>query len=388
MTNLQLLHCHAADDNPVVSVLLGRRYAIAPDGRCRDRGDFSFTLEPELYEGIPYLGKMRPLQLRRDIDLWGWKDGTDLVVQGTLRTERPIASMPVTLRCEGGAQFSQTILVTGDRRVEKGPTGLRLSAPQPFTAMPMRWDKAYGGTDERAEETQLSADYRHLLESQLEPEALNAWSEFSYPRNPAGKGYLIDLDGALGLPWPNLEFPDEPLSIERLVMPLDRWGERPYPACWDWLPYHWAPRSAFVVDLPETFDGLSPRREVALGLLPERFPDLGNPARPFAGFARGAHPFLQRQRLTGAELITVPGLSADGRELRVRLPGERPIASLWLNGASQRAILPAELDLVFVDAENGVVTLVWRASLKPAPRHLHPDWEQRSRVQVEWSRVA
>lgn len=152
MAGPQLVQAYAPNDTPIVSALVGRRYAYTREGACQDLGDFEFTEEPELYEGIEFPGRTRPALIRRDFDLWGWKDDTDLVVQGVVRPVRPTRTLTVELRCEGRAAFSQRIVVSGDRWVEGRPGSLRLGDPAPFSEMPMRWDKAYGGVDEKAEE--------------------------------------------------------------------------------------------------------------------------------------------------------------------------------------------------------------------------------------------
>jgi hypothetical protein len=379
-----LLHASAPDDTPIVSVLVGRRYAYRRDGSCSDLGDFSFSLEPELYQGIDYPGRTRPAQLRRDFEGWGWKDGTDLVIQGTVRRERPTRELSVELACRGPTCFTQRILVTGDRRVERHPSDLRLSDPVPFREMPMRWDKAYGGTDERAEDALLGSEHRALLREQMEPEAMARWSECSYPRNPAGKGFLLDEAGADGLSWPNLEFPDDRLSLERLCAPMDRWGSRPYPACWDFLPYHWFPRCIMLFDPLPTHDGKMPEPEVTLGLVPPDLFGLAPARRPWPLLGRVAHPFLQRHRLQGAEEILVTAMGPEGENVVIDLPGERPIAHLHLDGARHEHKLPPVLDLVFVETEIRRVTVIWRCTLTPAPRAMRPDWQERSRVRIAW----
>jgi hypothetical protein len=378
-----LLHCTNGEDVPIVSAVIGRRYRFDRSGRCTDLEDFAFTYEPELYD-IVHPGRTQPAMVRKDFDAWGYKAATDVVVQGSARSVRPVDELLVHLRCRGRVAFDERIAVTGDRHVERVGGRHRLTSPEPFVEMPMRWDRAYGGTDERAED-ELLGDYRKLLAAQLEPLAMSRWSECSYPRNPAGRGYALLPTSVDGLAWPNLEHPQRRLTLEDVVAEREAWGRRPPAVCWDFLPYHWFPRCITLFDPVETSDGRMPEREVSAGLVPPVLPQLGTPQRPWAILGRVASVPLQRHRLRGDEQLRVTHMGPDGDDLRVQLPGESPDVGLRLPG--QRAVrLRAVLDLVFVEADEQVVTLVWRASLDPAPAHLPPEWEAATQTSVRWSR--
>lgn len=382
MASPQLVQAYAPDNTPIVSVLVGRCYTYTREGICRDLGSFEFTEEPQLYQGLEFPGRTKPALVQRDFDVWGWKDGTDLVVQGVARVERPTRTLAVELRCDGHTPFSQRILVSGDRWVEGRPGNLRLGDPAPFSEMPMRWDKAYGGVDEKAEE-RLLGEYRQLLERLMEQPALDRWSECAYPRNPAGKGFIVDERDAVGLAWPNLELAGEALTLANLAAPLAAWGQRPYPACWDFLPYHWFPRCVGFFDPIDTDDGRMPRREVELGLVPDTPVLLQAAERPWPVLARVAHPLLWNYRLRGSERISINAMGPEGEDARIILPDAPPTIHLRLEGGRRKA-LPPVLDLVFVETEARRVTLIWRASLQPAPDALPPDWEERAEVNVDW----
>ena len=149
-----LLSWRSAEDQHAISVVVGRRFAIGAGGQCLDAGDYTIVEELVYYsdEALgPREGYIRPSLLQRDVDLYPWRERTDVVVQGTARLQRPMAQIRVELSCRGSrVSFSQAMQVTGDRFVEAGPGGLRLSEPEPFSEMPLRLDKAYGGTDEAA----------------------------------------------------------------------------------------------------------------------------------------------------------------------------------------------------------------------------------------------
>jgi hypothetical protein len=371
----------------ILSVLVGRTYAL--DGRggadlCE--GACRLCDEPEYLENLPYAGRsIRPSLLRRDSDGFTFRYGTDLVVQGTVRAPRPVRSARVTLTCASpDLDLRSELVVTGDRYVERGATGPQLSEAVPFEEMPLRYDKAYGGTDELAEKRH-APPLRAEIMAALGEGVSREMGMYSYPRNPAGKGFLVESDGLLGLAWPNVEHLGTQLAtadLERLAQPLDHWGERPYPAGFDWFPHGWFPRSAFCGLLPDTHDGRMPDAEVQLGLLradEARYPLDDRIHR----FAQGAHPFLYRHRLRGGEHLTVTSLGPEGQDLVVTVPDHRPRIHLSLFGAAEREVEPL-LDRVFLEGDARRLTLLWRATVAADREHLPPDWETKCPYRIQW----
>lgn len=367
---------------PLISVLATMSYDIGRDGLARPCPEIA-ALQTELvyYEDIQYPGRYAPSLLARDIDTYPWRPATDLVIQGMIVSPAPVTRLDVCLQCRGGrANFSCSIRVTGDRSVERRRGGLALTDPKPFVEMPMRYDKAYGGTDEDAERRHANPERLRLYELALSEDENRELSDFSYPRNPAGKGFLLDLAGVDGLAWPNLEHLDQALSLERLVLPMGRWGERPYPACFDWLPHAFFPRSLFFGAVPETDDAQLPEAEYRLGVLQER--DLSRPMLSYIGArgAQGGHPLLARQRLDGSEELRISGMGSDGGELRVVLPGRPPTIRARGNALAPSQLSPL-LDLVLIDAGRGRLTLLWRGSAavpaQSGPIDFRNDYEYR-----------
>ena len=372
----------------ILSVLVGRTYALDSRGGCELQEDaFRLCTEPEYLQGLVYPGTIKPSLLRRDLDCYAFRNFTDLVVRGTVHTDRPVKSAEVALTCAGPqVNIAQKLAITGDRQVERGPTGPRLSEATPFTEMPLRYDKAYGGTDELAEERGTDAELTRELAEALGEGVFTEAGTFSYPRNPAGKGFLVEPDGLIGLAWPNIELAEARLStrdLERLAQPLEHWGERPYPIGFDWFSHDWFPRVAFFGLIPETHDGQVPDAEVKLGLMradEARYPLADRVHR----FAQGAHPYLCRHRLRGGEKLTVTSLAPEGRDLVVSLPTHRPLVHLSLFGAKSREV-DASLDLVFVEGVERRVTLLWRATLPAGREHLPADWEATCPYRIEWT---
>lgn len=384
---IHLLSGRDLEGRTIVSAVFARSFMVdARTGRCESLAegeDGTLTTKPAYYMNIEYLGKYRPSLLKRDIDVWAWRNFTDLVVQGTLRSEKPIGSLSVELRCDGASgSIERVLIVTGDRRVERGASGLCISEPERFVEMPIRYDKSYGGTDESAEARIGDPDELRFYEVQVPADADLEMSPFSYPRNPAGKGYVVDSDSVVGLSWPNIEFPEDKLTLSSLVKPLEAWGSRPYPAGFDWFSHAWFPRVAFFGAYMPTEGGV-PEAEVQRRILAPDLASIPLLLRPKHGFAQGAHPFLARRRLSGDESIRVSAMSVDGRDFFVKLPGLLPSVKLQAADCDGQTI-KASLDLVFLETEVSRLTLVWRSTWVTQLDYLPVDWETTARADVQW----
>lgn len=372
------------DGTEIISVLCSCHLAVLNNGRVEavlDKAELSH--EFKYYKNISYKGYIRPSILKRDMDFYPWRENTDLVIQGIARSDQLIKEFNVKLTWQGEREkLSQVIIATGDRWVEKKHS-LKLTEPEPFTEMPIRYDKAYGGTDEIAEKKYSDPNKIELIQEICGDDEDREVSEYSYFRNPSGKGYLIDIDGANELQFPNLEFQNDRLSIGRLVAPLNKWGERPYPACFDWFPHAWFPRCAFFCDFPETYNGKIPYTEVELGIFREGIEKIPVTSRPKHGFAQGSHPYLWRHRFQGDEEIRITHMSKDGRDFYVKLPNHVPKIKVRLFGGEVQQLQPM-LDLVFIETEKDQVTLLWRGSTATKKDFIPPNWEDQCEYSVEW----
>ncbi|HLT35235.1 MAG TPA: DUF2169 domain-containing protein [Enhygromyxa sp.] len=94
--------------------------------------------------------------------------------------------------------WSSTALVFGDRTWRRSLRRWSATEPQPFSAIPISWATAFGGV----------ARFRG--------------APLPHAANPAGKGYLVDVDEhGEGAPLPNIEDPDDRLDHPgQLVRPL------------------------------------------------------------------------------------------------------------------------------------------------------------------------
>lgn len=125
-----------------------------------------------------------------------YREGVDIMVFGSARPPggRPAPRVDVDVRV--GPKFRGHLVVLGDRVWQRHGDHLVASPPLPFRAMPLDLAHAFGGSDE--------------------------WDKLpiAFQDNPAGKGYYLEQDSALGQPLPNIEDPEALIS---------RWDDRPDP---------------------------------------------------------------------------------------------------------------------------------------------------------------
>ena len=137
------------------------------------------------------------------------------------RAVSPVERMAVGVQVGGQRKI---LPVTGDRRCSyrEGAAPV-FTDPEPFTEMEIRYDRAYGGRDEKSM-----------------PDI-----PFMYPRNFMGVGVVLRnvKEAVEGLPLPNIEDPQDLLTPERLfIEEPDRWHLQPLPQGFGWRQRTWYPR--------------------------------------------------------------------------------------------------------------------------------------------------
>ncbi|HUD34265.1 MAG TPA: DUF2169 domain-containing protein, partial [Variovorax sp.] len=134
----------------------------------------------DTFTGEP--GFSAPVQ---EIDFAPRKHRCDVLLTGHARSP---AGTQVT-RMRAGLRvgpMEKSFDVVGDRVWQSGLTGIRASDPQPFTEMPVSYDRAFGGAD------------RHDPDER---------EHDAYPPNPVGRGWHRHLrnEWVDGAPLPNIE---------------------------------------------------------------------------------------------------------------------------------------------------------------------------------------
>ncbi|HXT79171.1 MAG TPA: DUF2169 domain-containing protein [Acetobacteraceae bacterium] len=149
--------------------------------------------------------------LKHDTDLQWGKPGTDVLLRGSaFSCEGPVVRLPIAFQV--GPVRRQAVVI-GERRWERATGGVVPGPPVPFTASPLTWERAYGGTD-RGNGTP-------------------AWE----PRNPVGRGFSRDRAQAVGAPLPTVEHPQEAFRSP---------ADRPTPMGFGPIARHWHPRATFA----------------------------------------------------------------------------------------------------------------------------------------------
>jgi hypothetical protein len=239
------------------------------------------------------------------------KPGTDVLLVGRAWAPEGHA-VPQTWVRLSVAERQKTIRVLGDRSWGSDGTP---TAPEPFEAMPLVWERAFGGVQPFSD--------RMLAEE----------------RNPVGVGFAGTRSAAelVGHPVPNLEDP---------ATRLERLGQLCAPACLAPSAPHWLPRRSFA------------------GTYDERWQRTRAPYLPTDFDPRflmcGATEMVFDRYLQGNEPVELRGATPDG-PISFTLPMAHLEVAVKIGGASERP--PANLETILFEPDENRVCLTWRAGL-------------------------
>ena len=299
------------DGQHVFVVGVKATYDLAADGTTT----LSDTQEPISLAPL-HLGGDESATLLRDSDLTLDHDGTDVIINGSAHAPggRPAPEVVVKVSVE---KVSLAFKVLGNRTWQRGLTFVVPDDPEPFTTMPILYEKAFGGGH------------------QIDAAPGRTFDE----RNPAGCGYCTEPGRLIDTPVPNIEQLDDPITRAR--------GGAEYPVIGlAARPVHWRPRR----DLGGTYDAAWQK---------ERLPFW--PADTRTGFFRCAAPELQLQKtLVGHETITLENMTPSGR-LTFKVPRLVPTVRTRLDGTwIQQGV---NLRRIIVEPDLGKLVLLWRSVL-------------------------
>jgi hypothetical protein len=256
-----------------------------------------------------YHGDPASSSLKTVSDLHIGKPGTDVLVTGHARAPRPVTDMEVLVSV---ADRQKIIRVVGDRVWRRDGSA---SDPEPFTEMPLVWERAYGGV--------------HVVDEKVLAEELN----------PVGCGFLGERQAAEleGSSVPNLVDP---------AAPLEKLGDSGIPACLAPSAPGWLPRRQFAGTYDETW------QKTRAPYLPDDF----DPR-----FLQCASETLRFDRfLQGGEPIHVSGMSLSG-PIEFAVPTVRPRVEVVVAGSP--AAPRVELETLWIEPDENRATLTWRANL-------------------------
>ena len=295
------------DGAEVWLVAVKASFDIRPDGSTEVA-----KVQPPVLRAPVYHGEPGQSSIKYEADLVLGKKTTDIIVVG--HAHAPPGSAATSLDAGFRVGTVQKIVrVIGDRTwTPRGP-----SAPEPFTKMPLLYERAFGGVD--------------LMSGQ--PEQDWDW------RNPVGCGFAVRQENLDGLSLPNFELAD---------FPITSWEDRPPPAGLGALCSHWQPR----VSCAGTYDDSWMKSRHPL--LPEDFDER------FFQFA----PADQQTPdfLSGGEPVALLNLSPLGN-LRFVLPKLFLGFETRFYDGSREIHKRRKLHSVIIEPDFPRVSLVWHSAL-------------------------
>jgi hypothetical protein len=373
--------------NFALGVVAKRTYRILPTGEC----ELAREQVPLVDEPVEH-PESREL-IVADTDMLLDKPETDVVISG--RAWNHPGRLGWTAGVQVGRHPPRELSVFGDRRVTIDSLGrLLFSQPAYRDSVPLSYMFAYGGCDERAEREggfELEGLASQIPEEDREL-ALAAASPWRYPRNTAGRGYLVEdhPESIEALALPNLEDPRDLLTPARLIVhDPAHWPLQPLPASFDWLEHGAFPRVGWFGDTPDW----DPED---IGQHIDAFPEIrfGYAGRELFVMGRRVEEAFDRRALNGASLglrfdylggnekITLTNLHQRHPRLTVQLPGDRP--KLWVDDRNGGVTpLKARLYSVILQPDDGIVSLVWTGFTKGLRVYLPAELEKMPFL-VEW----
>jgi hypothetical protein len=302
----------AADEEAVPQFvgLVQACYGISPEGQVT-----LLEEQPEPVLGGEWYGDPATSSMRLEPHIAFSKPTTDIVMLGSAHAPQGgTTHMQVGIRV---GQIQKLARVFGTRRMLSNAAGFRITEPEPFESIPLLYERAFGGWDRRAENSE-----QHRCE----------------PRNPVGVGFRngsYDTESELLLP-----------NIEDPQYPINHYGQTPPPAGFGFIAPNWQPR----LSLAGTYDAAWDQSRKPL--LPTDFD---------RRFYNAASPgLIAPEYLRGDEPVVVIGATPQGR-LAFRLPGQvPPTCKVDMRGRNCMQ-LTTSLDTVVVDMDQLVLTLQWRA---------------------------
>lgn len=242
------------------------------------------------------------------------KPGTDIIVNGAAHSPdgKPKSQLQAAVAVNG---LTSNVMVFGNRVWN----GKRISAPEPFSRMPLKWEQAFGGT-------------------YVDPENGH---KYIHESNPLGKGWTPpNIKPSDNSPLPNVEWPNQLIN---------QWSSSPLPAGFCAL----SPNHPLRVQYAGTYDEEWQKQRAPF--LPRDF----DPR-----FYHSANPALRSPKyLRGGESVRLVNLNPVG-EIHFELPMAEPTGRVITDSVRQDYILAFNLETVVIETEQLVVRLFWKAILQ------------------------
>jgi hypothetical protein len=265
-------------------------------------------LEPQKED--VFWGEPTESSLRFASDFHTGKAATDILMVGSACAPDQQYARQINVSLMLG-NLTKTIRVIGDRCWDQG----RMSSPEPFTEMPLVYERAFGGKD--------------LVEGQLRAAEV---------RNPVGAGFAGKRKASEmnGMELPNLENP------QQLIQDFQ---DTPTPVCFAPVAPSWQPRVTYAGTYDEQW------QKHRAPYLPDdynhRFMNCATPDLIYSEFLRGGEP------------VKITGMHPSG-ELNFTLPQVNLRNKIQVAGKE----VPGDffMESVILDPNKLQLSLVWRSA--------------------------
>jgi hypothetical protein len=317
--------------------------------------------------------------LVHDADVLLNRRRVDIVVDG--HAYPPEGRTPFDVSLQVGA-MRRVVRTFGPRRVTRDYNGRPLfSAPASVDRIALGWENAYGGVDMAARGDIGDPFEQAQLDAQMPADP--RFGLFAYPRNPVGRGYVIEPSVAAleACQLPLLEDLASLLTPDNLVLgDFVRWPEGPVVAGFGWLSYDYFPRSAVLGAPPLIYDGAripaSGFHEVRSGDIPEATvrPERALTERLSLEVAQSAAIGMRALAVEPNDPVELVGLHPAERRWTFRIPTETPRMFVQVEGEALAELPPARIRTVLLQPDENRLTLVWvaetRIDFPPASKRL------------------
>ena len=367
-----------------MALIAKRTYSLVPNKRCPLHDEQVPLVLEQTFDDRDVLV--------HDLDVVVVKERTDVILKGAAHShfDKPVTQLDVGIEMAGQSKMAR---VMGDRVCYYKNAEIAFSSPNGFTAMPLDYTRAYGGSDERARE---SLDVIRTVDLQTyTPHDLFFANLCIYPRNAVGKGYALARDDRLDeMPLPNVEDVNDLLTPARLVVPdPKKWYLQPIPMGFDFYDYNWFPRSTHFGIKPGLYeirrDELPKVHEIQKGYVTEEdiFPPPSTLPMGFHfsdKYINAASPGLSFPYLLGDEEIRLQNMDREHPDFVFHLPDDRPRMTIRPLDEETVEVVP-KLYTVIIEKEENLVSLVWGGVVKPRLPH-GPDQLQKVEHTLSWKR--
>jgi hypothetical protein len=339
--------------------IIGKRTWLVDRGRC-----VLAPLQVPLVEQ-PLYDEARAVLLH-DADVMLNRTGTDIVLEGHVYPPGGRTPFDFGIQVGGHLRLARGF---GPRRVTQAGGGrLHFSDPELIERIPLDWESAYGGVDlaARADIGDPFEDVSAETGSPPDPR----FGLFAYPRNPVGRGYVIEptpeaLDACQ---LPLIEDTRALLTPQNLVRgDFVKWPHGPPVAAFGWLAHGYFPRSVLLGLPPLIYDGehIPPSAfvEVSTG---ELQPAAVRPDRPIAErlsvtAAQSAAIGMRAREVKPGDVVVGHGIHAQGLRWTFQIPSEVPRMAYRFAGEKPVEMPQPQIRTIYLQPDHNRVTVIWVA---------------------------